>query len=360
VINHMLVQVLVKPQIAATLSLRDWNELLPQARNHVMLGLLAQRLTELELLACLPAPVLPHLEAALVVADQHQRMVYWEVNRIRRALTGTDVPVTLLKGAAYLHADLPMARGRLVSDVDILVPKGSLDTVERALLAQGWTALKQDDYDQQYYRRWMHELPPLQHKLRGTVVDVHHNILPETSRLNPDPGQLLAAGQMLEPGLFTLCPADMVLHSAAHGFYDGEFNNGLRDFLDLHELVSHFAASPDFWAALLRRSQILDLQLPLYYGLRYVRRFLGTTVPTNVLVTLAAAGPGRLGRAFMDRLLPYTLPAASATPVLAPLARKCLYIRAHWLRMPPGLLFRHLSTKALRRTGLWSLSGRTK
>jgi hypothetical protein len=350
IMAHDLARLLVQPRLACELSLRAWNDLLPQARHHGMLGLLAERLDTLGALPGLPLPVRPHLEAALTTARENQRMVCWEVNRIRRALADTDVPITLLKGAAYLLAGLPMAQGRLVSDVDILIPRASLDTVEQTLLSQGWAMLKQDDYDQQYYRRWMHELPPLRHKLRGTVVDVHHNILPETSRLHPDPTQLLAASEELEPGLRVLCPADMVLHSAAHGFHDGEFGNSLRDLLDLHELVSHFAGMDGFWSSLLNRSRVLDLQRPLYYGLRYATRFLGTVVPSRVVHELAIGGPGPWTRGVMDRLFPYTLPDTSATPLLAPLARQCLYIRAHWLRMPPILLLRHLSIKALRRT----------
>jgi hypothetical protein len=31
-----------------------------------------------------------------------------------------------------------------------------------------------------------------------------------------------------------------------------------------------------------------------------------------------------------------------------PLARRALYIRAHWLRMPPLMLARHLAIKAFR------------
>lgn len=345
-----LAHLLTQPGRASTLSLRDWDALLPQARGYGILGWLAERLDPENPASRIPPQVQPHLRAALTVAHEHQRMVRWEVNQIQRTLTGTGVPITLLKGAAYLYAGLPMARGRLVSDVDILVPRDALTTVEEALLARGWGSLKLDDYDQQYYRRWMHELPPLRHRLRGTVVDVHHNILPETSRLCPDPTQLLAASQPLAPGLRVLCPADMVLHSAAHGFHDGEFANSLRDLLDLHELVTHFAATDGFWRALLDRSRTLGLQRPLFYGLRYTQRFLATPVPAWVSGELAVSGPDPLSRGLMDCLLPYTLPGASTTPVLAGLARQCLYIRSHWLRMPPVLLCKHLLIKTLRRS----------
>ncbi|WP_164045505.1 nucleotidyltransferase family protein, partial [Serratia marcescens] len=67
-----------------------------------------------------------------------------------------------------------------IGDLDILVPRDRLDEVEAALLAAGWEWVKPDPYDDAYYRRWMHELPPLIHRERDRMIDVHHTILPLT------------------------------------------------------------------------------------------------------------------------------------------------------------------------------------
>src|SRR3546814_17950409 len=60
------------------------------------------------------------------------------------------------------------------------------DAVEAGLIAAGWEWVKPDPYDDQYYRRWMHEVPPLTHKERDRMIDVHHTILPLTARQTPD------------------------------------------------------------------------------------------------------------------------------------------------------------------------------
>ncbi|UUZ51358.1 nucleotidyltransferase family protein [Massilia sp. B-10] len=57
-----------------------------------------------------------------------------------------------------------------------------------------------DPYDQRYYRVWMHEIPPMQHVQRGSVIDVHHAILPLTAAARPDPA-LLRAGAQTVPGM---------------------------------------------------------------------------------------------------------------------------------------------------------------
>ena len=93
--------------------------------------------------------------------------------------------VVLLKGAAYIALGLPLAEGRRIADIDILTEKQNLRAAERELIFYGWAKTKTDDYDQRYYREWMHEIPPLQHRQRGTVVDVHHNILPPILKRAP-------------------------------------------------------------------------------------------------------------------------------------------------------------------------------
>jgi hypothetical protein len=81
------------------------------------------RFQKLGWLERLPAAVLIQIQAEAAIAVENQRSLRWEVNRIQRALTSLDVPVILLKGAAYIVADLPPAPGRIATDVDILVPK---------------------------------------------------------------------------------------------------------------------------------------------------------------------------------------------------------------------------------------------
>lgn len=349
-----LLNLLTEPARLTDLDLSEWDRLLPRARRAGVLGRLHSQLARQGGLSAIPAPAKPHLEAGAIIAEEHARKIRWEVNRIQRALSDVSSPIVLLKGAAYLLAGLPCAEGRLVADVDILTPREHLPRVEQALLRHGWETVDLDDYDQSYYRRWMHELPPLRHRLRGVVVDVHHTILPVTSRLKPDPAKLFAQAQPLPGTRFLLpAPTDMVLHSAAHAFYDGDLSNPLRDLLDLHELLLHFGAAPMFWQTLPQRAQELDLARPLYYALRYARRFMGTPIPPAAFAALEPAGPKAPTRRLMDALLDRSVAAGEQRSANAG-ALWLLYLRSHWLRMPPWLLTGHLLRKAGKRLrGRW-------
>jgi hypothetical protein len=346
----LLLRVLRQPLSMAALTLPEWDLLLRQATAANLTVSLYHLAEEHALLAQIPAQPREHLLWARVLGERHRQAVRFEAAAIGAALADVGVPLILLKGAAYVLADLPPGQGRLFSDIDILVPKARLNDVEGILSLHGWVGSDLDAYDQRYYRQWMHELPPMQHMQRESVLDVHHAILPETAAVRPDPDKLRAAACAVPgmSGVQVLAPADMVLHSATHLFYDGEFDKGLRDLFDLHRLLQHFGATPAFWDILPRRAHELELARPLFYALRYVSLLLGTIVPDSALDALESAGPGRLLLGAMDQLFERALlPVhASCADSFTASARFLLYVRGNWLRMPPVLLVRHLFHKA--------------
>jgi hypothetical protein len=194
----------------------------------------------------------------------------------------------------------------------------------------------------------MQELPPMRHMIRQTVLDVHHSILPQTSRLRHDADRMIERSVAVAsvPGARVLAPADMVLHSMTHLFHNEEFSRGLRDLSDIDLLLRSFGRNAAFWDEIVANAAEQDLTSALRLGLHHVKRVFGTPVPTEYLArveTTARAGSRLLDAAFV-RLL--RSPHSSAAPRGAALASVAAYLRAHWLRMPPFMLARHLATKA--------------
>lgn len=329
---------------------REWTRLVQQSRAAGLLGRVAQRLPARMPLSQLPAGVAGHFDAAQRVARAQQAEIRREVGLILRALDGLGAPIVLLKGAAYVMAELPAAGGRVFGDIDIMVPKAVIEQAESRLMMHGWMTTHHSEYDQRYYRQWMHELPPLQHMHRGTVLDVHHAILPETARLKPAPRKLFDQAVALprHPGLYVLAPHDMVLHSMTHLFMNDDMQHALRDLSDLNLLLRHFGAAEGFWPGLVPRAAELDLLRPLYYGLRQAVHTFQTPVPPAVLAAIATHAPRPLTLALMDSIWRRVLrsPHRGAAAPLSATALFALYLRGHWLRMPPLMLARHLAVKA--------------
>ena len=327
-----------------------WEELVSRAREANLLGTLAERLHERALIDRVPEAPRAHLAAARIRSEAQETAIRRELRQLARALAEVDTPIVLLKGASYLCAGLPNARGRVFADIDILVPKSRLDDVESALLLAGFVTTHVNAYDQRYYRQWMHELPPMLHVRRQTVVDVHHALVPETSRMHPDSAHLIEAARPAAGMRFSVpSPADMAIHCATHLFCDEDFSHATRDLVDFDSLVRYFAvAQPDFWERLLPRARTLQLARPLWYALDWSVRVHHTPVPAEILRDARRDAPALPLRWLMNGLLG---PALRPTRGRASTrwARRALYVRGHWLKMPPHLLAWHLTVKAFRR-----------
>jgi len=317
---RILACALADPASIVGLDAEGWTALLAMARAEQLIGTLAMRLDGLPM----PDGVKAILADARAAAEHGRRAALWEAEMARRALAAVDCPVILLKGTAFVAAGLSAGQGRSIGDLDILVPRASLDAVEAALLAAGWEWVKPDPYDDVYYRRWMHELPPLIHRDRDRMIDVHHTILPLTARITPDAEALIARSFTLENGLRTLSPNGMLIHAAAHLFADGDLAGGLRNLWDIRCLIEEFGTDG------------LDEEAERHGLSREVAR------SSRLVDALFAKGTARgADRVYIRRI---TARDGWGRPT-RPITRLGFYVRSHLLRMPPAMLARHLWTK---------------
>ncbi|MBA15770.1 MAG: hypothetical protein CMN73_05380 [Sphingomonas sp.] len=321
-----LVRALREPESVTALDAEGWNALIAVARAEQLIGTLSVRVEGL----AMPAAASRILADARASAEQGRTAALWEAEMARRALAPTGVPLILLKGTAFVAAGLAAGQGRHIGDLDILVPRADMPAAEAAILGAGWEWVKPDPYDDAYYRRWMHELPPLIHHDRDKMIDVHHTVLPLTARITPDAAAMVADSVALENCMRVLSPNDMLCHAAAHLFADGDLAGGLRNLWDIHCLIGEYGC-----AGLVARAELHGLGKAMARAGRLTHHLYGTEVPAawrRLVVTdqlylrrlLSRDGWGRRSRKFTEL---------------------GFYIRGHLLRMPPAMLARHLWTK---------------
>ncbi len=340
---RLLVAALRDPASVAGLGPDDWTALLTAARAERLIGTLAVRLDR----RAVPPSVARILADAAEGAVQERRAALWEAEMARRALAPLGVPVILLKGTAFVAAGLDAGRGRAIGDLDILVPREALPSVERALIDAGWEWVKADAYDDDYYRRWMHELPPLIHRTRDRMIDVHHTILPPTARPTPDAAALIADAVPLGNGLAMLSRTHVVIHAAAHLFADGDLSGGLRNLWDIDRLCREFAEQRDgeFFLDLVEEAYFQKLGPHIMRALRLAHHLFATPIPPYRTPVRIDLGLNWADRLFVRRLLVRDGWGRQRHPF----TRLAFYVRSHWLRMPPPMLARHLWTKAIKR-----------
>jgi len=341
----ILARVLRDPGLLDRVSPEELSRLVDAATAARLLGWLMEHCRARQVSASAPTWLRDRLLSAEATAAGYERAIRWEIDRLIRAFHGTAQQWILLKGAAYVAAGLPPGFGRRVADIDVLVPRDDLQRVEAILTEHGWEFPPIDPYDDRYYREWMHELPPMVHRERKSIVDVHHAILPRTSRLTP------ASERLLERSIpaghaRVLCPSHMVLHAAAHLFHDGEVAGAIRDLVDLDQLLRWFSRDEQFWDDLFREARALNLTRPAYYAVSFARRWFATPVPDAFTREVASWSPtapiDRLMNGLVQRSIATTAGRTSSLAVFA------LYVRSHWLRMPPLRVLGHLTRKALR------------
>jgi hypothetical protein len=345
---RLLLDAFKTPDTVLRWNAAQWTAALSMARRELVLGHFAADMDAAGLSVKLPARAQAQLQDGLRFAQHSHVQARHDALYFAQLLAPLGCPVVVLKGSAYVLAGQPASAGRQAGDLDVLVPRSWLGAVEQCLAEHHWHVSYKSDYDDQYYRKHMHELPPIVHESKAAVLDLHHSILPLTSRLKPNAAQLIAHAQNV-PGtsLKILSRADQILHSATHLFYDGDLTGGLRNLHDLHRLLRAQANDAGFWTELLDRAKLHRLALPLFYALRYAPRYLGTVVPLHVVKSLEYAKPAAPVLWMMDKLVQMRLCNATAGQhsVSVRTASFLLYLRSHWLRMPPLMLASHLWAK---------------
>ncbi len=334
---------------ARNMSLADWDDTLRLARQARLLGVLAHRIKANDAAwSVLPPAVLGHVRSALNYATYRAQLVRLELDAVQPQLP-PGVRVVLLKGAAYLMQGLPAALGRTPNDVDLMVSREQLDKVERALRDGGWESEVVDDYDQRYYRELSHELPPMRKPGHALELDLHHTIAPVTSRTRADDALLYAGLVALPASRFcVLHPCDQVIHAAIHLFQDSELDGRLRELVDIDALIHSHLRKPDDWLRLAERARAHRAQTVLWYGLHFAREWLGTPVPDEALSRAPSTAAQRsmtwvFSRASLPRV------PDEGMPLSVRLAMLVGRVRYHRLRMPAGLMLRHLWHKAIMR-----------
>lgn len=229
----------------------DWRLLVQLAlETHVATALHAS-LARGGWLDCVPPDVAEHLLALRRLNRDRNRALLAELALASRLLNDADVVPAVLKGAALLVDGVYADRGeRLLTDLDLLVPRVAVARSRRALLAAGYAPLA---------HRAPHHLEPLAHPARRVAIELHWQLVPESrgvqvlaqiARDTPD-----AWRPAVFDGARLRVPSPMLLigHRVAHDMlHDRGYLQGrapLRGLLDVQRLVDSHGGHID-WRAL--------------------------------------------------------------------------------------------------------------
>ncbi|MFT3847234.1 MAG: nucleotidyltransferase family protein [Propionivibrio sp.] len=336
-LSNSLSDVLVRPEGVLRLAAEEWNSIILHARRTQTLGQLMVQLTSRGLVGKVPAAVLRHLTLSHLTAQRRAEAARWEIDLVRRAIS-SDTPIILLKGCAYLLAKDANAEGRFFSDIDVLVPKSALGATEAELIGAGWMPGQVDAYDQRYYREWSHEVPPMEHVRRHTVIDLHHAIIPPISRYRFPTELLLESVEEIGTGIHVLGTADRVIHCAVHLILEGAADKVFRDLYDLHLLLEQHFPDSTKRAELHSRARRLGLD-------RFVAAAVRAADAMFCAKPAADAANSWLASCLKAVATGCTPGLENQFPVR--IGRIVLLALSHWMKMPVRILIPHLARKTV-------------
>lgn len=340
---------LITPEVIKSWAIEDWDLAVQQGYAAGLLARMYSVLKENQFEDSIPHQAHWHLSSAYRLYQAHILDIEREIEQVTHTLSiGNIVPI-FLKGAAYVLSKDDCHKGRLSADIDIFVDKQEISTAEQLLKWHGWQGEELDAHDEKYYREWMHEIPALTHITRGMTLDVHHNLIPITSRFLFDPKSLLTrARKSAFNEHLVLSNEDKILHSIVHLLLDGEFEKGFRDLGDINSLINHYSAlDNNFWHVLMRRAEELNIGRLLYYCFIQLGDIYNTNIPSSVMNEASRFKPNKftdliINGCFSSVLIPNHDSCRSRWYSLASVF---LFYRSHWLKMPLHILIPHLLYK---------------
>jgi len=336
----------IQPKIVEEYKISEWNQLIKEAYATGLLARLYYLFKRNDLLKYIPEKQRWHFKSAFKRACAHQEDIKLEVEHVINAVSMSGKQPTFLKGTAYLLAEDEASFGRIFSDIDIFVNKNDLPAVERFLHWQGWSQGEVDQYDVQYYRNWMHEIPALTHIVRGSTLDVHHNLLPKISKINIEAQKI---EDNIDNELRVLAPEDRVIHSIVHLFLENEFDKAMRDMTDIDMLlVQHQREDSNFIEKVSDRAINLRVELLVYYAFRYLNIHLNTAINDEISDKFKNCIPSKFKLKVMDKIFGKVLfsPLSLDRSFYNRFCHFLAFVRGHWIRMPFHVLVPHLLHKA--------------
>ena len=344
--SQQVIDAFTKPASTSSYTLSQWNDLVLILRHEKLLARFYLLIDREGMVSSLPDKVLRHCKNAETLAAKQRSVVLCETDALKQGIGGDTPFLLFLKGAAYTYCDNSAALGRVYSDIDVLVPKRAISTVESRLAIQGWLSKELDDYDEKYYRQWAHEIPPMQHGTRGTVLDLHHNMVPPISGKSLDINKFVAAAKRDVNGVLTLDDAGMFFHSAIHLFFNDDYSSAFRDMTDLWLLIEN--QSDDFYHRLFTLHRDFGFEKESIIALYILQARYGVVLPKWACIHVEER-IGNVPKWEVELLSKVSEPKherllSGERSALNTIAE----VRGHFLKMPLNILAYHTAMKLLR------------
>ncbi len=223
----------------------------------------------------------------------------WDFERdeVVTRLQERGIPVVVLKGAALRLMAYRDSAERPFGDIDILVPKESLDGAVALLEARGYA--RHSEHRDRIYLEHFHHL--VLHRAPGFKVEVHWALAPASFTVRLDPEAFLRDAviptRQSGPTIRVPGPEHMVIHLSAQNLEDG-FSKLMR-LVDLDRVIAAAGSGFD-WNRLGSEARRMGARGTVALSLRLCERLLETEIPRGFVGGLGLSRSVRAHLALLD------------------------------------------------------------
>ena len=211
-----------------------------------------------------------------------------------------------------------------MSDIDLLVIRGSPERAWRICREKGWSLVDEASMEQLYQGH--HHLAPLLDPDGITIgLELHRKLLPGVDRLGVDINAIISRSRTVQGGDVPVrVPSveDLLLHACLHFGWSNKLRSGVwRTYADLHAILSDPAFNWDRFVSLATTRRARQC---CYWTLRLGRVVADVSVPDDVLQRLDPTSGGRLSN-FLERHFALQIADPGAEAAVAQRVRRWLW-----------------------------------
>lgn len=267
------------------------------------------------------------LQSLAVLNDFRRFHIRSLTARVTSELAREGIEVLALKGAAILAGGVARPTPRTMSDIDLLVIRGSTEQAWNISRANGWTLLDASRTPEMYERH--HHLAPLLDPDGVSIaLELHRTLLPSVERLGVDVGALIARSRVVQVGEVPVrVPSveDLLFHICLHFGWSNKLRRGVwQAYADAHAIVR----DPSFtWDRFVTLAGSRRARQSCYWTLRLGRAVADLDVPDEVLRRLDPSSGGRFAD-LLERHFAMQVADPRSGEAVAQRVRRRLWFRA--------------------------------
>lgn len=264
----------------------DWPDVIGAAARHQLVPLLYKQLKKVGARASVPPDVWQRLRLAYFAGASRNARLLKELGALLERLRSAGVRVIVLKGAFLAEAVYLDVALRHMTDIDLMVPRAALPKAYAVLLDTNRVLRLPKGTRAGFASGWELRLPVDAGVDFCWAIDVPGG----RSRLDVDglwSRALPAAVVGVE--VLVLSPEDLLLHLCLHATHRHGLSDGLRPFVDIARVASHYRNEMD-WPQVVGRAHEWGASRYVGLALQLARNMLDAEVPDDAVERLVPGG----------------------------------------------------------------------